>query len=384
MSETRDQVTVSVKLTTMLAKYGPASAATNPFPIELPAGSTVGDLIDRLGIPRPLAKLLARGSHCSASHEPITPMTKIEGIVCSVLGGACNIEWQGKEIACDIRGRLKEGSRRESHPVAVGDAVVAEAAPDGRGAIEEVMPRRSKLSRPGKNDRDIEQVIVANADQLMVITSVRKPQPKPGLIDRYMIAAENGRLDAMLVINKVDLAKDSQHEELRDIYQSAGYAVILTSATKREGLDGIQAALAGKFTVLAGQSGVGKSSLINAIEPSLDLRVDRVSKATNKGRHATTRVTRHPLSCGGWVADTPGIREFGLWDVLPEEIDGCFPEMVEAVEDCKFPGCTHRHEPDCAVLAAVEEGRIHTSRYESYVRIREHLEAKRDYRGRTM
>ena len=311
-------------------------------------------------------------------------MSRTQGIVCSVLGGICQVESDCGVLACQIRGRLKDGARRELHPVSVGDQVVVDIGLDGRGAIADVLPRRSKLSRPGKNDRDIEQVIVANADQLVVVASLRQPKPKPGLIDRYMIAAENGRLEAVLVLNKVDLARDETLEELRDMYESAGYQVWVTSAVTGEGLDRLRDGLQAKFSVLAGQSGVGKSSLVNAVEPGLDLRVERVSKATRKGRHITTRVSRHALGFGGWVADTPGVREFGLWDVLPEEIEGCFPEMVEPVQDCKFRGCTHRHEPGCAVLAAVEGGRIRRTRYESYVRIRGYLESTRTHSDRRL
>ncbi len=312
-------------------------------------------------------------------------MSNLQGIVCSILGGTCHVACGGQVVPCEMRGKLKEGERRELHPVAVGDEVVVELGADGTGSITEVLPRRTKLSRPAKNYGDVEQVIVANADQLLIVTSVRQPKPKPGLIDRYLIAAENGLLSAVLALNKIDLAKKSStHEELRAVYESAGYHVLLTSATTGAGLDELREVLRNKFTVIAGQSGVGKSSLINALEPGLDLKVARVSKATEKGKHTTTRVTRHPLSFGGWIADTPGVREFALWDVLPEEIDGCFPEFVESVQECKFPGCSHRHEPGCAVRAAVEQGRIAQTRYDSYVRIREHLEEHRNYGGRTL
>lgn len=310
-------------------------------------------------------------------------MSAVEGIVRSVFGEVCEVEAAGDVLTCVVRGKLKDGDRRELHPVAVGDRVVVELDREGGGAVAEVLlPRRTKLSRPAKGDRDIEQVIVANADQLLIVASTQKPAPKTGLIDRYLIAAENGLLEAVLCLNKIDLAPPEDYAALKDIYETVGYKVLLTSATERLGLDAFKAALRGKFTVLAGQSGVGKSSLINAIEPGLDLKVAGVSHATRKGRHTTARVTRLPLSFDAWVADTPGVREFGLWDVLPDEIIGCFPEMVGPVEGCKFPGCTHRHEPGCGVLAAVESGRIPRPRHESYVRIRESLAAKRRY-GRT-
>lgn len=310
-------------------------------------------------------------------------MATVQGVVRSVLGEACQVEAGDQILPCVVSGRMKEGARRELHPVAVGDRVVVEIATEGQGAVTEViLPRRTKLSRPAKGDRDVEQVIVANAEQLMIVASVRKPKLKPGLIDRYMIAAENGLLKAVLCLNKVDLAKPKQYEEQRDIYEGSGYQVLLTSATEGTGLDEFRAALQDRFTVIAGQSGVGKSTLINAVEPGLDLKTARVSQATLKGKHTTTRVSRFPLGFGGWVADTPGVREFSLWDVWPDEIAGCFPEMVEPAEDCKFPGCTHRHEPECAVLAAVGKGRVHRSRHASYVKIRDYLESIHRYHRR--
>jgi len=305
---------------------------------------------------------------------------RLEGIVSTVLGEACEVECEGRTCPCVVRGKLKDGERRELHPVAVGDRVTIEVGADGKGAVTHVLlPRRSKLSRPVKGDRDLEQVVVANADQLLIVVATKRPAPRTGLIDRYMIAAENGLLDVVLCVNKIDLATADEYGELKDVYDRVGYRVVLTSATERVGLPDLVDALKGKFTVLAGPSGAGKSALINAIEPGLNLRVGRVSQATRKGRHTTTRVTRLPLSFGGWVADTPGVREFGLWDVLPEEIEGCFPEIAALVEGCKFPACSHRHEPDCAVMDAVEAGSIATWRYESYLRIRDYLETKRPY-----
>lgn len=307
-------------------------------------------------------------------------MSTVEGTVSAVLGEACEVEAEGATLTCVVTGKLKEGKRRELHPVAVGDRVIAEREADGSGVVVEVLlPRRTKLSRPAKGGRDVEQVIVANADQLLIVAATQKPEPSPGLIDRYLIAAENGLLEAILCINKIDLAPPEHYAALKGLYESVGYKVLLTSATERLGLDALKAALQGKFTVLAGQSGAGKSSLINAVEPGMDIKVGVVSNATRKGRHTTARVSRLPLSFTGWVADTPGVREFGLWDVLPEEIEGCFPELAALVEDCKFPACTHRHEPHCAVLAAVDAGRVARTRYDSYVRIRETLERKRPY-----
>jgi ribosome biogenesis GTPase len=263
-------------------------------------------------------------------------------------------------------------------PVAIGDRVRYVEAGDGRGVIIEVLPRDSKLSRPAPvpGQRVFEQVIVSNADLILPVFAVANPTPKWGLLDRYLVSAEAAEIPVLIVINKLDLAwKNPTFDEEIEIYRRIGYPVHLVSAETGEGIEELKQALQGKQSVMVGKSGVGKTSLLNAIQPGLGLRVKAVSQGElGKGRHTTTHLEMFELEFGGALVDTPGIREFGLWDVAAEELAYLFPEMAPYVGRCKFGlSCRHDQEPGCAVRKAVMAEAISPYRYQSYMNLRREL-----------
>jgi ribosome biogenesis GTPase len=263
-------------------------------------------------------------------------------------------------------------------PVAIGDRVRFVDAGESRGMIVEILPRTSKLSRPAPvpGQRVFEQVIVSNADLIVPVFSAANPTPKWGLLDRYLVSAEAAGLPALIVINKLDLAwKNPALDEELDIYRRIGYPVLRVSAIDGSGIEELKGALQGKLSVFIGKSGVGKTSLLNAIQPGLGLLVKAVSNGeVGKGRHTTTHLEMFDLEFGGALVDTPGMREFGLWNISAEELADLFPEMAEHVGQCKFGlSCHHDREPGCAVRKAVMAGAISPYRYQSYMRLREEL-----------
>jgi len=278
-----------------------------------------------------------------------------------------------------LPGRLKQEWQSTSL-VAVGDQVTISLNADGTGAIEKIAPRHAVLSRtrPSAEARrltsDQEQVLVANPDQLVFVFSIKTPSPSLRKLDRFLTVAEMNELPTIICINKIDLAKLDKTRKKFQLYADIGYRVIYTSAKNNIGVDELKACLHDKITVFAGSSGVGKSSLLNAIQPGLGLKVNQVSNATGKGLHTTRYAELIPLEVGGFVADTPGIRGLALFDLEPGELDAYFREIAPLVSDCQFSDCTHQHEPKCAVLAAVKDGRIAKQRYDSYLRLREEHE----------
>ena len=267
---------------------------------------------------------------------------------------------------CATRRLLKSLATDQRHVVAVGDRVWFRPEGTDEGIIERVEPRYGVLSR---TSRSRQHVLVANIDQLVIVGSAAEPRLKPHLIDRFLVTAEHSRVDPIICINKVDLVDAAGLQVLIGVYAQLGYCVLTTSAVTRQGIARLRDLLANRSSVVAGQSGVGKSSLLNAIDPSLDLAVQAVSEETEKGRHTTTTASLIPLASGGFIVDTPGIRQFALWDVIPEEVAGFFPEFRPFVSACRFPDCTHEHESHCAVVAAVERGWIDVRRYESYLQM---------------
>ncbi len=262
-------------------------------------------------------------------------------------------------------------------PVAVGDVVRYVDAGDGSGMIVEVLPRKSRLARrsavPMPSARPFEQVIVANLDQVAAVFSAADPPPAWNLLDRYLVSAESLNLAALVCITKIDLA-DGHPDLLAEValYRKIGYPVLLTSAVSGTGVAELRQALQGRYSVFIGKSGVGKSSLLNALQPGLGLRVSQVSEKTGKGRHTTTHLEMFPLDGGGSVTDTPGMREFGLWDVEEADLAFYFPEMRALLGRCRFGmDCSHRNEPGCAILQAVETGGVSLRRYQSYLRLAE-------------
>lgn len=242
---------------------------------------------------------------------------------------------------------------------------------DGSGMIEEIEERQRMFSRMAPTARgEYKQIIIANQDQVVIVFACAEPPPNLRMVDRFLIVAEEARTPSIIVFNKVDLVGLREAKDLYGHYERIGYRILYTSAETGRGLDELRQALLGKISVLAGPSGVGKSSLLNEIQPGLGLAVRDVSKATRKGRHTTVVRQMFALDGGGYVADTPGLKALALWDIEPEEVDGYFPEIRELVAECHFSDCMHLHEPGCAVIAAVEAGKIHFARYESYIRLR--------------
>ncbi len=282
-------------------------------------------------------------------------------------------------IVCQLPGRLKQEWQLSSI-VAVGDQVTISLNADGSGVIEAVTPRHAALSRarPSADARrvlsDQEQILVANPDQLVFVFSVKNPEPSLRKLDRFLVVAEMNELPAIICINKMDLADLEETREKFAVYEEIGYQVLYTSVKTGLGIEALGACLPHKITVFTGSSGVGKSSLLNAVQPGLGLKVKQVSEATGKGLHTTRYAELIPLDGGGYVADTPGIRGLALFDLEPTELDAYFREIAPYVPKCQFSDCTHRHEPKCAVRTAVTAGKISQQRYKSYLRLREEHE----------
>lgn len=311
-----------------------------------------------------------------------------EGVVIRESRGAYEVETEQGIVTCAIRSKLRKcliypesRSRRPSvervthtetmTPVVVGDRVRIERAPDGTGVIEAVLPRRTKLSRPDPGRLAREQVIIANADQLLAVFAVKEPDPHVRLLDRLLIAAEAGDLTPVICFNKMDLlGPGSDSPDIAVCYARIGYRVIRTSALSGQGVDELGDALRDRLSALAGPSGVGKTSLLNRLQPGLGLKIQEISQSTGKGRHTTSQLALHKLDQGGMVIDTPGLRAFGLWEVTQDKLPTFFPEMRPYLGHCKFArNCSHVHEPGCAIKEAVASGAIATERYESYVKL---------------
>ncbi len=295
------------------------------------------------------------------------------GVVVEVSTGLCRVDVQGEIVLCTVRGSLSVAESGFTNVVAVGDEVTVLLDGAGRGVVQSVLPRRSALTRPDVFSPHLQQVIVANADQLLAVASWRNPALWPELLDRYLIAAERHSLQSIICLNKVDLA-DSRQECLAALepYTRLGYRTVLASAVTGEGVAELRELLGGRTTILAGLSGVGKSSLLSAVQPGLKLRIAEVSARRHEGRHTTTQVNLLKLEMGGQVVDTPGIREFGLSGLHRSELARFYPEIA-AVAGCRFANCSHIHEPGCAVRMAVREGRLSAVRYDSYCKIRKTL-----------
>jgi ribosome biogenesis GTPase len=306
-----------------------------------------------------------------------------EGFVIKAISGFYTISYATGEIVAQMAGRLKQ-EWHSSTLVAVGDRVSFVRNADGSGTVVAITPRKSVLSRtrPSAHSRTIasdqEQVLVANLDQVIFIFAAKQPKPNTRMLDRFLVVAERNRLPAIICINKVDLVAQEQVAAQFGPYEAIGYPVLFTSAKTNQGITELSALLQDKITVFTGPSGAGKSSLLNAIEPGLGLKVSLVSSATGKGRHTTRYAEMFPLQMGGFVADTPGIRGLALFDLEPAEIDAYFREIAPLVPSCRFSDCSHRHEPGCAVRAALATGTLSPARYDSYLRLREEHEALDD------
>jgi ribosome biogenesis GTPase len=262
-----------------------------------------------------------------------------------------------------LRPRVQKTRRRRvTDPVAVGDRVVIDPAV---AVIEEVRPRRSAIMREAPHTGD-QHTLLANLDQAVIVFSTAQPRFDPWQLDRFLVAAEAAEVDLLLCINKIDLVPVEEMRGHLSVYERLGYDLLYTSAVDGRGVAELGARLRDKISVICGPSGVGKSLLLNALQPGLSLRVGEVGEVTRKGRHTTSQVELLPLDCGGWVADTPGLRQLGLWDVDPAELPYYFREFEPYLGQCYFTDCTHHHEPDCAIRAAVAAGAIDERRYRSF------------------
>ncbi|MCC7138693.1 MAG: ribosome small subunit-dependent GTPase A [Planctomycetes bacterium] len=278
----------------------------------------------------------------------------------------------GPELWCAVRGRVHlEGASTSTTTVAVGDRVHVRLGDDGRGRVEEVLRRRSVLARPDPHHERRQHVLAANLDQVVVVTAARDPDFAPGFVDRVLAVAEWSRLDAVVVVNKMDLVAAPPPE--LEVYRALGYGVVTASAARGDGVAALTAALVGRVSAVTGHSGVGKSSLLNAVQPGLALKVGAVNEVSRRGRQTTTAAVYVPLEAGGAVVDTPGIREFGLFNVPRREVPWLFRDLRAVAPRCRFPDCLHRGEPGCAVPAAVAAGEVTAWRHASYLRLLETL-----------
>ncbi|HEY4310240.1 MAG TPA: ribosome small subunit-dependent GTPase A [Pirellulales bacterium] len=299
-----------------------------------------------------------------ATESNVAATESLAGRVLSVQGLISTVQAiDGQLYRCATRRLLKTLSTDLRHVVAAGDRVAFRPSPGNEGIIERVEPRYGVVSR---ETRRRQHVLVANVDQLLIVGSAAEPYLKPNLIDRFLVSAEKNKIRPLIVINKVDLVDRATLQPIVGVYSQMGYRVLLVSARTGLGVDRLRRAVTGFATAVAGQSGVGKSSILNAIEPGFALRVADVSEETQKGRHTTTTARLLPLAAGGYVIDTPGIRQFQLWDVVREEVAGYYRDVRPFVSKCRFPDCTHTHEADCAVKDAVADGWLDARRYESY------------------
>jgi ribosome biogenesis GTPase / thiamine phosphate phosphatase len=288
----------------------------------------------------------------------------------------------GTTYTCRLRGRLMEEAQ-SSDIAAIGDRVKISVLEDGSGMVESVAERVSALSRAartegnrGAGQAEREHVIIANADQALFVFAAAQPSPSLKMLDRFLVAGEKSEIEKLvIVINKIDLLKDREQIETSFLpYAEMGYQVLYTSALQREGIEPLRDLLADKISVFTGPSGVGKTSLLNAVQPGLGRVVKEVSQRRKEGLHTTRDSELVKLDVGGYLADTPGMRSLTVWDVEPDELDAYFIDVAPYVSRCRFGDCTHHNEPKCAVRQAVDEGKISKARYQSYLQLRDELE----------
>jgi ribosome biogenesis GTPase len=298
----------------------------------------------------------------------------MQGIVIKSTGSWLYVRTDdGAVYNCKLKGNFRIRGIKSTNPVAVGDVVDFELMDEEKtGLIRTIQPRDNYIIRKATKLSKVSHIIAANIDQVCVLATLAQPRTSTGFIDRILVTAEAYHIPGVIIFNKIDLYNDQQMEKLHQleaVYRDAEYKVISVSAIRGDRLDEVKATLKNKKSLITGHSGVGKSAMINAIEPALDLKTKAISAYHQKGIHTTTFAEMYPLSFGGFIIDTPGIKEFGLTDFSRKEIAERFPEMRKYMHDCRFSNCTHVHEPGCAVLEALEKGEISLSRYENYLTI---------------
>lgn len=291
-----------------------------------------------------------------------------QGLIIKAQSGFFTVETSQGFVVCQLRGKLKQG-RAKGDIAAIGDNVQITVLPDGSGVIEKVEERvRAIVRLDPRPQGNYQQVLLANADQAVFVFACAHPNPRLRMLDRFLVIAEKQKIPAVIVANKIDLADDPK--KIFGLYETIGYQVLYSSTKTGAGIEELRSILVGKISAFAGPSGAGKSSLLNAMQPGLGLAVKEISRAMDKGKHTTVTRQLFPLEGGGYIADTPGWKSLALWDTEPEELDAYFPELSELVQHCQFSDCSHSHEPGCAVRRALDEGKIHSERYESYLRLR--------------
>ena len=294
---------------------------------------------------------------------------KFTATVVRATGSWYDVLHDGETVRCRIRGRLRLKGVRSTNPVVVGDEVACEADEGGDYVIADILPRRNYVIRRASNLSKESHIIAANVDQALLMASLRSPETPTEFVDRFLVTCEAYKVPVTILLSKLDLQDAETVAEFRAVYEGAGYRVLEVSVREGRGVEEVRELLAGRTTLVSGNSGVGKSTLIQAIDPSLDIRTGEISESHHKGRHTTTFSTMYPLAGGGAVIDTPGIKGFGLIDIDEAELWHYFPEMMRVAPECRFYNCTHTHEPGCAVVEAVREGKIAYARYESYLKI---------------
>ena len=302
---------------------------------------------------------------------------KFTATVVRATGSWYDVLHDGETVRCRIRGRLRLKGVRSTNPVVVGDEVACEADEGGDYVIADILPRRNDVIRRASNLSKESHIIAANVDQALLMASLRSPETPTEFVDRFLVTCEAYKVPVTILLSKLDLQDAEAVAEFRAVYEGTGYRVLEVSVREGRGVEEVRELLAGRTTLVSGNSGVGKSTLIQAIDPSLDIRTGEISESHHKGRHTTTFSTMYPLAGGGAVIDTPGIKGFGLIDIDEAELWHYFPEMMRVAPACRFYNCTHTHEPGCAVTEAVKAGEIAWPRYESYLKIRDEDEKYR-------
>jgi ribosome biogenesis GTPase / thiamine phosphate phosphatase len=296
----------------------------------------------------------------------------MNGIVIKSTGSHYLVKCDGVIYHCLLKGKIRLEGRKTTNPVAVGDQVEVATDENGETAIVKIQPRKNYIIRKSINLSKQAQILASNLDQAILIATLVSPRTSLGFIDRFLITAEAYRIPAKLIFNKCDLLNDdllALQQEIITIYEKAGYDCFKVSSYQLDEIKALQILFKDKTTLITGHSGVGKSTFVNALEPGLDIRTGSISAAHSKGMHTTTFAELHPLSFGGNIIDTPGIKELGLVEMKKEEVGHYFPEIRDKMNDCKFNNCLHINEPKCAVIAAVENGEISEERYQSYLGI---------------
>ena len=295
-------------------------------------------------------------------------MQRVEGLVMRATGSWYEVLHEGEVLRCRMRGKLRLRGVRSTNPVVVGDTVHCECGEDGEWVIVDIAPRHNYIIRRASNLSKESHIIAANIDRAMLVVTLVEPVTATEFVDRFLVTCEAYKVPVTILLAKIDLLSEEAIAEFHRIYEGAGYEVIDISATQGIGVERVKEMLAGKTTLLSGNSGVGKSTLIGAIDPTIEIRTGEISDSFHKGKHTTTFSTMY-RTADGFIIDTPGVKGFGLIDIDDKELWHYFPEMISRAGECRFFNCTHTHEPHCAVVAAVESGEISYSRYESYLKI---------------